>query len=81
MLVPTAVLAFLLLAVLVALASITPVEDRKYLAALEREISRFEPQARKEATLKSSIDQTRARAKLLDGFRRRSKRTWMCSPI
>jgi Tfp pilus assembly protein PilN len=73
MFVPTAVLAFLLLAVLVALASITPVEDRKYLAALEREISRFEPQARKAATLRSSIDQTRARAGLLDGFRQRSK--------
>ncbi|MGO9095570.1 MAG: PilN domain-containing protein [Bryobacteraceae bacterium] len=73
MFVPTAVLAFLLLAVLVALASITPVEDRKYLAGLEREISRFEPQARKAATLRSSIDQIRARAKLLDGFRRRSK--------
>jgi Tfp pilus assembly protein PilN len=73
MFVPTAVLAFLLLLVLVAMASITPLEDRQYLAALEREISRFEPQARKAATLRTSIDQTRARAKLLDGFRQRSK--------
>lgn len=70
---PTAFLAFLLVVVLVGLASITPIEDRKYLAGLEREIARLEPQARKASTLDRAIDQARARAGLLDGFRQRSK--------
>jgi Tfp pilus assembly protein PilN len=70
---PTAVLAFLLVVVLVGLASITPIEDRKYLAGLESEIARFEPQARKAGTLDRGIDQARVRVTLLDGFRQRSK--------
>jgi Tfp pilus assembly protein PilN len=70
---PTAVLTFLLVVVLVGLASITPIEDRKYLAGLESEIARLEPQARKASALDRAIDQARARASLLDGFRQRSK--------
>ncbi|MGA2325296.1 MAG: hypothetical protein ABSH05_03325 [Bryobacteraceae bacterium] len=73
MFVPTAVLAFLLLLVLLGLASITPLEDRKYQAALEREIARWEPQARKAGALDRAIDQARARVGLLDGFRQRTK--------
>lgn len=70
---PTAVLTFLLVVVLVGLASITPIEDRKYLAELEREIARLEPQARKASALDHAIDQARARVSLLDGFHQRSK--------
>jgi Tfp pilus assembly protein PilN len=73
MFVPTAILAFLLVLVLIALASIKPVEDRKYLAALEREIARVNPQARQAGTLDRSIEQARARIKLLDEFRKRTK--------
>ncbi len=73
MFVPTAVLALLLVASLVALASITPIEDRRYLQAMEAEIARLEPQARKAGALDRAIDKTRARARLLDDFRRRSK--------
>lgn len=71
--VPTAALVFLLLAGLVALWSITPIEDRRYLAALEKEIARLEPQARKSVELERAIEQARARTRLLDSFRRRSK--------
>jgi hypothetical protein len=73
MFVPTAVLAFLLVLALAALASISPIEDRKYLAALEGEVARLEPQARKADALGRAIDQTRARSRLLDDFRLRSK--------
>jgi Tfp pilus assembly protein PilN len=73
MFVPTAVLALLLVASLVALASITPIEDRRYLQAMEAEIAHLEPQARKATALDRAIDMTRARARLLDDFRRRSK--------
>jgi Tfp pilus assembly protein PilN len=73
MLVPTAVLALILLALLGSLASISPVEDRRYLAALQDEIARLEPQARRAASLDRSIETIRARARLLDDIRRRSK--------
>ncbi len=73
MFVPTAVLAFLLVAALAALAAITPIEDRRYLQAMESEIARLEPQARKAGGLDQAIDKARARARLLDNFRRRPK--------
>jgi len=73
MLVPTAALALILLALLAGLASISPVEDRRYLTALQEEIARLEPQARKAASLDRSIEAIRARARLLDDIRRRSK--------
>lgn len=73
MYVPVAGLAALVVIVLAAWLSITPIEDRKYLAALETEVSRLEPQARKAGTLQHSIDSARARARLLDDFRRRTR--------
>lgn len=73
MFVPTAVLVLLLVGALVALASITPIEDRKYLASMEREIARLEPMVKKAASLDRAIDKARARARLLDDVRRRSK--------
>ncbi|HOK47990.1 MAG TPA: hypothetical protein PLA43_03695 [Bryobacteraceae bacterium] len=73
MYVPTAILVLLLAAALVALASITPIEDRKYLKALESEIARLEPLARKAGELDKEIEQVRTRAKLLDDYRRRAK--------
>jgi Tfp pilus assembly protein PilN len=71
--VPTVALALGLLLALTALAAISPVENRQYLAALESEIARLEPQARKAASLDRAIEQTRARSRLLDDFRLRSK--------
>ncbi len=73
MFIPTAALALTLLIVLGALASISPIEDRQYRAALAAEIARLEPQARQSAALDRKIETTRARARLLDDFRRRTK--------
>ncbi len=73
MFVPTAALAVLLAVAGAGLAAISPLEDRRYLAALQAEIARLEPQARQAATLDYGIEAARARARLLDDFRRRSK--------
>ena len=73
MFIPAAALTLSLVAGLIALGSITPIEDRKYLAALESEIARLEPRARKAGELDRSIEKTRARTQLLDAFRGRSK--------
>jgi hypothetical protein len=70
---PAAALAVLLAAALAAWASIKPIEDRKYMAALEREIAKYEPQARKLAGVDKSIASARARIRLLDSFRARTK--------
>jgi Tfp pilus assembly protein PilN len=70
--VPSAVLAALALIAIAALASIQPVEDRKYIRALDTEIRKLEPLARQAAVLDRAIAATRARSRLLDDFRRRS---------
>lgn len=72
--VPTAALLIVLSALGIALAAVRPLEDRRYLAALRAEIARLEPQARKAAELDAAIETERARARLLDEFRRRTKR-------
>lgn len=69
---PTAVLGGLLLLLTGALLAHSAFEDRRYLRKLEREIAALEPQARKAAALDRQIDLTRARARLLDEFRRRT---------
>jgi Tfp pilus assembly protein PilN len=71
--VPTAALALALVAALIVLGTVTPVEDRRYLAGLEREIARIEPQARQAAALDASIEAARGRVQLLDDFRLRTK--------
>ncbi|MCS7316025.1 MAG: hypothetical protein RMI94_11610 [Bryobacterales bacterium] len=70
---PTAVLLVLLAAAAVSLGAIRPIEDRRYLAALRAEIARLEPEARKAGELDRQIEELRARTRLLDSFRRRSK--------
>ncbi|HEX8984083.1 MAG TPA: hypothetical protein VF767_01575 [Bryobacteraceae bacterium] len=72
MYVPTAVLAAAVLVCIAGLAAIQPVEDRKYMRALEVELRRIEPEARKAGTLERAIAATRERTLLLDDFRRRS---------
>ena len=71
--VPAAALAAVLLALVAGLGSITPIEDRKYLAALQTEIAKFEPQARRAGELDRAIEAVRGRSRTLDGFRLRSK--------
>jgi Tfp pilus assembly protein PilN len=70
--IPTAVLGVVLLAAATALLAVKPVEYRKYMDALAREIARLEPEARKADALDRSIAATRARSQLIDSFRRRS---------
>jgi hypothetical protein len=71
--VPTVVLAAAALASILALALISPVQDREYLRGLETGIARLQPAARKSGELDRAIDAARAKSRLLDDFRRRSK--------
>lgn len=73
MYVPTIALLLLLAGCLVALASIKPVEDRRYLTALELEITRLEPQAFRAGQLDRAFETARARTRLLEEFRAHSK--------
>jgi hypothetical protein len=56
-----------------ALGAITPMEDRKYMRALDAEIARLKPMAVKAGTLDHAIDAARSRSRQLDQFRSRSK--------
>jgi len=71
--IPSAALAFLLLMAVGVWAAIAPFQQRRYLAALEAEIAQLEPVAARAAALDRSLESARARARLLDEFRRRSK--------
>lgn len=73
MFIPTAALAVLLLATLSVWAAISPLQERRYLSALEAELARLEPAAARGAQLDRDLDAARARTRLLDEFRRRSK--------
>ena len=70
---PTVALLVLAVAAGIALAAVRPIEDRRYLAALQAEIARLEPEARKAGELDRQIETARGRARVLDAFRRRSK--------
>lgn len=71
--VPTIVLACMLLLVIGALAMIGNYENKRYIAALNKEISLVEPKARQAAALEQKIAVLRNRAQTLDNFRLRSK--------
>ncbi len=72
MYVPAVGLAAMVVICGVALAAIQPVEDRKYLRALEAEVHKLEPLAARAAALDRATDAMRARTRMLDEFRRRS---------
>lgn len=71
--VPTAILGALLLLVAGAVFGYSRIEERRYVATLEAESARIQPQVKRIATLDKSLEQARARAVLLDEFRGRSK--------
>jgi Tfp pilus assembly protein PilN len=73
MYVPAAALALLAILCGIALASIQPVEDRKYGRALEQEIAKVEPLARQAGELDRATEAARARIRLLDAFHRRTQ--------
>jgi hypothetical protein len=70
---PTAILASMLLLVAGALFGYSRIEERRYVATLEAESAKLQPQVKRIATLDKSLELARARARLLDEFRSRSK--------
>lgn len=71
--VPTLVLGVALLLVAVALMMLQPLQKRRYLELLQAQIAQLEPVAQKAAAAKRAADTVRARSRLLDEFRSRSK--------
>jgi len=70
---PSAILAGLVLLVAGAVFGYSRIEERHYIAMLEAESAKLQPQVKKIAALDKSIEQARARVSLLDEFRGRSK--------
>jgi Tfp pilus assembly protein PilN len=73
MFIPTAILGALLLLVSGAVLAHSAIEDRQYLAALEGEIAKLEPQAKHAAALEAEFVRGQNRVRLLDEFRGRTK--------
>jgi hypothetical protein len=71
--IPTIVLGVLLLLVAGALVAQSSMEDRRYLKALEAEIARIEPQAKRSAVLDREMLRAQTRSRLVDEFRSRTK--------
>jgi Tfp pilus assembly protein PilN len=71
--IPTAVVAAALLIVLGATLAWPGYEQRQYLKGLDTEIAQLRPQATRAAALGQQIDHTRARTRLLDEFRSRTR--------
>ncbi len=69
---PTFILAVLLAVVGGGVAVYFTWSQHRYLKQLDAEIARLEPRAQRAATLDRAIDNTRARAQLLDEFRGRT---------
>jgi len=70
---PTAILAAMVLLVAGAVFGYSRIEERRYVATLEAESSKLQPQVKRIAALDKSFEQARARTRLLDEFRSRSK--------
>jgi Tfp pilus assembly protein PilN len=71
--VPTAILAAMVLLVAGAVFGYSRIEERRYVATLEAESAKLQPQVKRIAALDKSLAQSRARVRLLDEFRGRSK--------
>jgi Tfp pilus assembly protein PilN len=72
-LIPTVVLASVLLLLTSALAAHSSYADARYLGLLQHEIRRFDPQARRLEAIDRDITSLRARARAIDDFRARPK--------
>jgi len=70
---PTLLLAALLLLTAAALWGYSVYSDRRYIRRMEAERARLEPLAHRAAALDRAIDETRARAQLLDQFRQQTR--------
>jgi len=73
MYIPSIVLGVLLLVALAALALHSSWEDRRYLAALEQQITQIEPRAKRAVALDREMMRAQNRTRLLDDFRARTR--------
>jgi Tfp pilus assembly protein PilN len=73
MFIPTVALASALLLLVVGLGAQGMLKNRRYLAKLEAEVARLEPQVRRIQQLERESENARGRIRLLDEFRRRTK--------
>lgn len=71
--IPTIVLAAVLLLAAGAMVAYSAWADRQYLHKLNAEIARWEPQAKRASALDRETDRVRARAQLLDRFRKQTQ--------
>jgi Tfp pilus assembly protein PilN len=71
-LIPTAVLALLLILAVVALFAVEPYRHKRYMDALQQEISHVQPAAQKSLALDTRIAHERQQIETLDNFRGRS---------
>ena len=71
-LIPTAVLAMLLVLAGIALFAVGPYRQRRYMQALQQEIAQVQPAAQKSLALDHRIDHARSQIQTLDSFRGRS---------
>jgi len=71
--VPTIVLASLIAITAGVLAAYGSIENQRYLETLQLQIARVRPKAERAARLDKQIQEARARAEAIDGFRLRSK--------
>ena len=67
--VPTAALAFIALLLAIAVLAYPSYADRQYVGLLEKEIHKFDPQARRAAQVERETADARNRAQTLDSFR------------
>jgi Tfp pilus assembly protein PilN len=71
-LIPTAVLALLLILATIAVFAVEPYRHKRYMQALEQEISRVQPAAQRSLALDARIAHERQQIETLDTFRGRS---------
>ncbi|HYP13144.1 MAG TPA: PilN domain-containing protein, partial [Bryobacteraceae bacterium] len=72
-LIPTFALGFILVVLAGALAAHSSYADARYLAVLQSQIAKYEPQARRVDSLDRRVADTRSQSQSLDEFRYRSK--------
>jgi hypothetical protein len=72
-LIPTAILAFILILCVAAALAIGPYRDRHYVQTLRGEVAKVQPLAQRAAALDRATDHARAQIQLLDTFRGRSQ--------
>jgi Tfp pilus assembly protein PilN len=73
MYIPTAALSAVLLLLTVTLLAHSAIQNRLYLEALQAEIAKIEPQAKRSLMLDAEVQRAQTHARLLDEFRGRTK--------